>query len=91
MDAGRRHKATESETRHIIIHCKSSSQSVCVMLVPAPYTQVLRCDVKGPSWVPAHTVDCVTGGDAEFGGLTAFITSRGEPALRWGDTAHPSG
>ena len=43
------------------------------MLVPASCTQVPWGDAKGPSWVPAPTVDCVTRGNAEFGRFTAFF------------------
>ena len=43
------------------------------MLVPASSTQVPWGDAKGPSWVRAPTVDCVTRGNAEFGRFTAFF------------------
>lgn len=86
MDPGRRHKAAESETRPFIIHCKSRSQSVCIVLVPVPMHPSPMGAMQRDHHGCLHTQWMCW--DTELRGFTAFIKSGSELAL-WGKTVRP--
>lgn len=81
VDAGRRHKIPESETKDFIAHSKSSIfRASCsfVLVLHAPKSH--RTDTKGLWWMPGHEVSC-NRGNTEFRGFIVCIVSESQPAL----------
>lgn len=60
MDVGIRHKSLGSEKKEFITYHTVSSMSIIIFMLAPLASESHTVDVDRSSWIPGHTVGCIT-------------------------------